>query len=89
MIRGDRLETNNLHLSVTPGAIKLLANRGCEPDNGARPLKSIIQSFVEDPFSEAIVSGDCKEGDRIKLRAKSGQFLLTIDNYRSRVAPLE
>lgn len=44
-------------LDIAPAAKKFIAAEGYDPKFGARPLKRAIQRFVEDPVSEAILSG--------------------------------
>lgn len=38
---------------------------------GARPVRRAVQRYVEDPMSEAIISGFVQEGDEVKLNLKN------------------
>lgn len=53
-------------LSVAPAAKKFIAQDGYDPKYGARPLKRAIQRYVEDPVSEAVLSG-LAPGSSVKI----------------------
>ncbi len=50
-----QLESQGLGIELTQSAKELLAERGYDPQLGARPLRRAIQRFVEDPLSEKIL----------------------------------
>uniref|UniRef100_UPI00106CE9ED hypothetical protein n=1 Tax=Microvirga pakistanensis TaxID=1682650 RepID=UPI00106CE9ED len=43
---------------------------------GARPLKRVIQKYVQDPLAEAILAGEIKDGETVPVHA--GAIGLTI-----------
>ena len=47
-----------------------LANQGFDPAYGARPLKRVIQRSVQDPLAEAILAGEVKDGETVRVTAK-------------------
>ncbi len=49
-------------LEVTQDAKEFLADKGYQPEYGARPLRRVIQTEVEDRFSEALLDNEIKEG---------------------------
>jgi len=53
------------HLEITPKAKDYLADKGFDPQFGARPLKRAIQKYVEDTVAEKIISGGLKEGEKL------------------------
>jgi len=61
----ERLQEHDLSLTATPEAIDLLADMGYDPEMGARPLRRVIQQKVEDPLSDAVLSGQYQPGDKI------------------------
>ncbi|MBU0510773.1 MAG: ATP-dependent Clp protease ATP-binding subunit [Chloroflexi bacterium] len=61
----QRLTEHEIELTVTPEAVKLLADLGYDPDMGARPLRRIIQQKIEDPLSDALLSGEFNAGDTV------------------------
>ncbi len=54
-------------LEVSEAAKQFLADRGFDPDYGARPLKRTIQKQLQDPLALALLSGDFKVGDTIRV----------------------
>ena len=73
-----RLEERDLHLEITPEAMKLLVKEGSDFTMGARPLKRAIQRLIEDPVSDLILKGDAKEGKIIKADAKDNVLVVSI-----------
>lgn len=58
-----RIVETGLTLEVTEKAKQFLAEKGYSPSYGARPLRRVIQSLVEDKLSEALLDGVVKSGD--------------------------
>ncbi len=67
-----RLADRKLELELTPAAREYLANRGFDPVFGARPLKRVIQREVQDELAMKLLSGEVREGDRIRVDAGDG-----------------
>lgn len=76
-----RLHERRLTLAVTPDARAWLAERGYDPMFGARPLRRLIQSEIQDRLAMAILSGRVRDGDlvRVDVAADGGQLVLTSD----------
>ena len=66
----QRLKEQKLSLDLTPAAKEFLIEKGFDPVFGARPLKRIIQRFVEDSLAQDIISKRFKEGDKVKCDKK-------------------
>jgi len=64
---GARLHDHNLVLQATDAALDQLAEEGYDPEFGARPLRRVIQSKVEDRLSDAVLSGEFADGDTIQI----------------------
>jgi ATP-dependent Clp protease ATP-binding subunit ClpC len=62
-----RVVEHELKLELTPEARQWIADKGYDPDMGARPLRRVIQAEIEDRLSDAILSGKFKKGDRVKV----------------------
>ena len=60
-----RLADRNIVLSLTDAAVDKLATDGYDPVYGARPLKRLIQQYVENPLARRILSGEFNDGDAI------------------------
>src|SRR5881409_144134 len=57
------LEDRKITIVLEPSAREWLADKGYDPVYGARPLKRVIQKFVQDPLAELILSGGIKDGE--------------------------
>jgi ATP-dependent Clp protease ATP-binding subunit ClpB len=63
------LEDRKVTLTLDPKAREWLADKGYDPSYGARPLKRVIQKFVQDPLAELILAGGVKDGERVVISA--------------------
>jgi len=61
----SRLKSKNIEIVVSEKVKSLLAERGFDPNLGARPLKRVIQKMVLDPLAMKIVIGDVLKNDRV------------------------
>jgi len=75
----QRLHERRLTLAVTPDARAWLARRGYDPVFGARPLRRLIQSEIQDRLAMAILGGTVHDGDvvRVDVAADDSQLVLT------------
>ncbi len=62
----DRLTARSITLEVGEDLIREIADRGYDPDFGARPLRRVVQRYLGDPISTAILSGKYHEGSNIR-----------------------
>ena len=76
-----RLRDRRLSLAVTPDARAWLAERGYDPMFGARPLRRLIQSEIQDRLAMALLSGGVRDGDvvRVDVAADGSSLVLTSD----------
>lgn len=72
-----RLKDQKIKLAVTEQAKGLLVEKGYDIDNGARPLRRVIQDHIEDPLANGILTGEFKMGDTISV-VKEGEELKLI-----------
>jgi len=72
-----RVEEHNVTLEFTAEAKELLAEKGYEPQFGARPLRRVIQQMVEDPLSEVILQSDLPEHPVIHIDRQGDELILT------------
>src|SRR6202042_756439 len=61
------LEDRKIVLTLDAAARDWLADKGWDPAYGARPLKRVIQRYVQDPLAEMILAGDVVDGDRVAI----------------------
>ena len=63
------LEDRKIAIALDAKAREWLAEKGYDPAYGARPLKRVIQKYVQDPLAELILSGQIKDGEKVKISA--------------------
>src|SRR5579885_1571932 len=64
-----RLSEQFIKLEVTDAARDRIAERGYDPDFGARPLRRVLQEMLQDPLAEALLRGEFQAGDRVLVDA--------------------
>jgi ATP-dependent Clp protease ATP-binding subunit ClpB len=78
-----RLAQRDLKLEVTPAARSRLAQRGYDPEFGARPLRRLVQQGIIDPLSKAILAGSIRGGQTIVVDvapASQGDDAASLDD---------
>ena len=58
-----RLTNLGFTMELTEGAKNFIAEKGHDPQFGARPLHRAIQKYLEDPLAEEILNMNIKNGD--------------------------
>ncbi|MDP3452339.1 MAG: ATP-dependent Clp protease ATP-binding subunit [Bacteroidales bacterium] len=61
-------------LEISEEAKLYVADKGYDPQFGARPLKRAIQKYIEDPLAEAIIGNKYKLGDKIVIELEKGEL---------------
>ena len=74
----QRVQNVGYSLAIDEEAKKFIATKGYDIQYGARPLKRAIQTLLEDPLSEMIITSDLHEGDIIKVTFNSEMNSLDI-----------
>ena len=69
-----RVETLDIEIEFTDGAVDELAKEGFDKVYGARPLRRAIQSRIEDRLSELILEGRIKANSKCTVDFKNGEF---------------
>ncbi len=78
------LAERKITLSLDDAAKAWLADKGYDPAYGARPLKRVIQRYVQDPLAERILAGEIHDGATVAVTS-SGDGLL-IDGSPVKIA---
>jgi len=73
-----RLADRNIELILSDSARKLIAENGFDPVYGARPLKRVIQQYIENPLSLQILEGKISDGCRISAEAEGDKIIFKI-----------
>ena len=75
---GRRLADRNIELILSNGSKELIAQKGYDPVYGARPLKRVIQQYIENPLSLEILEGKISDGARISAEAEGDKIVFKI-----------
>ena len=65
-----KVSDRDIDILLTKGSKDFIAEKGFDPVFGARPLKRIIQKYIEDPIAEEILRGIFSDGSRIQVKKK-------------------
>ncbi|MBI5230141.1 MAG: ATP-dependent chaperone ClpB [Candidatus Magasanikbacteria bacterium] len=71
-----RLQEKRIKMHVSEKAHKFLAEKGYDPNFGARPLKRTIQTNLLDPLAMDIIEGKIKEGQDIEVDVEKGKMVI-------------
>jgi ATP-dependent Clp protease ATP-binding subunit ClpB len=80
------LEDRKITLTLDAAARDWLAAKGWDPAYGARPLKRVIQRYLQDPLAEMILAGDVQDGDRVVISAEGN--VLTFNGKAPQTAEI-
>ena len=69
------LETNGITLGFTDAAVELIADKGFDPQFGARPVKRVIQKMVLNELSKALLGGEVNR-ERPIVIDRNGESLI-------------
>jgi ATP-dependent Clp protease ATP-binding subunit ClpC len=69
-----RLDKKQIHVTIDDAARDLLVEKGYVPEMGARPLRRVIEQFLEDPLSEKLLQHPNQE-KKYLISAKDGQIV--------------
>ncbi|MEE4208212.1 MAG: ATP-dependent chaperone ClpB [Parvularcula sp.] len=87
MARLERLLSDRkISIDLDDKAREWFAAAGYDPAFGARPLKRVIQKALQDPLAEAILSGQVKDGDTLRLSSTSEGLTMNGEPLKSREA---
>jgi ATP-dependent Clp protease ATP-binding subunit ClpC len=83
-----RIEDLGYKLVLNEDAKDFIAEKGFDPEYGARPLKRAIQKYLEDPLAEEIIKSKIQEGDTIKvsLDKEKNELVLKVNKQKQKKA---
>jgi len=73
-----RLADRRITVEATPAAKEWLALTGFDPVFGARPLRRLIQTTIEDQLAQRVLGGQVREGDTVIFDADENSDGLII-----------
>lgn len=79
-----RVESLGYKLKISAAAKEFIAEKGYDPQFGARPLKRAIQKYIEDELAEMIIKASVGEGDTISIGYDKKSEALTMKLLNSK-----
>jgi ATP-dependent Clp protease ATP-binding subunit ClpC len=75
----NKVSDRQIQIELTQEAKEFIAEKGFDPVYGARPLKRVIQKYIEDPIAEEMLKGKFSDGSQIRvlLQDKALEFVET------------
>ncbi|HET6530825.1 MAG TPA: ATP-dependent Clp protease ATP-binding subunit [Actinoplanes sp.] len=73
-----RLHAQDVRIEVTPAAVDWLAERGFQPEFGARPLRRTIQRELDSRLSTMLLNADLAPGQQVTVDAADRRLTLTV-----------
>ena len=70
-----RLAERNIDLVLAESALSLIVENGYDPAYGARPLKRVIQKYIENPLSMEILKGNIMDGDKVSAEVEGDRII--------------
>lgn len=68
------LEAQRISVAFDSSLIAMLAEKGFEPEFGARPIKRTVQKYVENEIALRVLKGEILEGDNLVIGYKNGSM---------------
>ncbi|MGW3198231.1 ATP-dependent Clp protease ATP-binding subunit [Streptomyces sp. NPDC001118] len=89
LLAGTRrlLDGQGVAVGFTDAAVDWLAERGYQPEYGARPLRRTIQREVDNQLSRRLLDGTISEGDRVTVDVRDGRLDFRTDAHANTDAP--
>ena len=75
MYHRQKLAKNDITISATDAAIEYIAERGYDPQFGARPVKRVLQREVLNELSKDILAQKVRPEDEIIIDFKNGKLV--------------
>ena len=72
----ERVRERGVEVALTDEARTLIGNMGYDPTYGARPLRRVIQKQLTDRLALALLEGELREGDSVRVDARDGELAL-------------
>ncbi|HVU38336.1 MAG TPA: AAA family ATPase, partial [Opitutales bacterium] len=70
-----RLISQKIEIELDDAAKEFLLTKGWDEKYGARPLRRAVENYLEDPLAEAILRGEVRRGEPIRITFSGGESL--------------
>lgn len=76
------LKDRNITLNLDKKAREWLADKGYDPVYGARPLKRVIQQYLQNRLATLILEGNVKDGDNVNISAGKDELIIKTSSEK-------
>ena len=73
------LEDRKIELKLDDDAVNWIADKGYDPAYGARPLKRVIQRYLQDPLAEQLLAGKVHDGSIVHVLVKDDALTFGLE----------
>ena len=80
-----RLQHKEIEVKISRAALDKIAKDGFDPENGARPLRRVIQNEIEDQIAEMLINGKLATGDTLKIGSNRGKLKYDVEKEKQEV----
>ncbi len=81
-----RLHAQNVSVRFSSAAVGWIADRGFEPEFGARPMRRTIQREVDNELSRMLLDGKLSSGQEVSVDARGGSLTFSTADRRASVS---
>ena len=81
-----RLKAQRIQVEFSDAAVAYIAEKGFDPQFGARPLKRAVQRTVESQLSRRVLKGDLEPGDAVAADFRDGELQFDITKQKTEEA---
>ena len=74
------LDEKNVTLALSAEARLWLAEHGCDPQMGARPMARLIQEKIKKPLANDLLFGKLSQGGHVRIYVENQELCFTIEN---------
>ena len=75
----ERIRAEDIKVHLDPSAVELLIDKGYDPTYGARPMRRVVEKYLEDPLAEELLRGNIKQGDTLEVCAAEERLSFKAD----------
>jgi len=79
-----QLQEKRVTLAVSEEAKLWLAERGYDPQMGARPMSRVIQNHIKKPLANEILFGNLSQGGLVRIDVEDGELTLNFEEETDR-----
>lgn len=71
----ERLSDREINIELTQEAKEWIADKGYDPQFGARPLRRTVQRYIETPLARKVLAGEIGKGGSVKIDESGGEIV--------------